>query len=519
MNKHISLNWKMILIGLVSFVAMTALFVVSSVVFSRLGTGIKSQAEGQLKYELMEEAIINNLEVEIGWMNAWNARINNQSYETDLGVAQKAVENMVSKADKLEEICSKNAAELNLIKEIGQKGEQLDGIISGEMPSILRAKEIDQKALQALEERSESLNVKIQDKLDALKKLIIAELEKTQSESLGSISLGRGLSWSAFIIAVLVQVVILIGITLSLTKPLDQIIAHLSESSHHVAEASTQLSSASSALAEGSSSQAASLEETSSSLEEMSGMARENASNAEEASRVMAEVQRIMDYTSHSMDELTQSMTAISSASEETSKIVKTIDEIAFQTNILALNAAVEAARAGEAGAGFAVVAEEVRSLAQRAADASRNTASLIEDTITKVKAGSGVVDTAKTGFDEVRSHSEKITELVNHIAHASAEQSTGVEQINHAVSAMDKIVQSTAASAEESASASSELNSQAASMSDIVGGLVVLIRGGTESSYRESRSSSSSARFLAHSAPVKSTTLRSKPKTQRLLK
>ena len=172
-------------------------------------------------------------------------------------------------------------------------------------------------------------------------------------------------------------------------------------------------------------------------------------------------------------------MQEMSTASEETAKIIKTIDEIAFQTNLLALNAAVEAARAGEAGAGFAVVADEVRNLAMRAAEAAKNTASLIEGTVDKVRDGSDLVTKTAEAFSHVTGSTGKVKELVAEIAAASSEQAQGVEQINKAVTEMDKVTQQTAANAEESASAAEELTAQSQQMRGVVGELVALVAGG----------------------------------------
>jgi len=264
----------------------------------------------------------------------------------------------------------------------------------------------------------------------------------------------------------------------SIAKPMNGLVQSLDEGSDQVAAAANQVSSSSQSLAEGSSEQAASIEKTSFSLEEMSAMTKQNAGNATQADSLMREANQVVARANESMNQLTQSMRDISQASEETSKIIKTIDEIAFQTNLLALNAAVEAARAGEAGSGFAVVADEVRNLAMRAADAAKNTANMIEDTVTKVEDGGNLVGATNEAFAEVASSASKVGELVGEIAAASGEQSDGIDQLNNAVLEMDRVVQQNAANAEESASASEELNAQAEQMKGMVAQLAQLMGG-----------------------------------------
>jgi len=266
----------------------------------------------------------------------------------------------------------------------------------------------------------------------------------------------------------------------TISKPIYQIIEGLNEGADQVASAAGEVSSASQTLAEGSSEQAASIEETSSSLEEMASMTRQNANNAGQAYALMKDAGDSVQTASASMFELTSSMSDILMASDKTSKIIKTIDEIAFQTNLLALNAAVEAARAGEAGAGFAVVADEVRNLALRAAEAAKNTATLIEGTSHKVREGSEHVNRSNTVFSRVAESTSKIRDLISEIAAASSEQAKGIEQVNIAVSEMDKVTQQNAATAEESASTSEEMNAQAEQMKCMVNGLVALISGDT---------------------------------------
>jgi methyl-accepting chemotaxis protein len=272
-------------------------------------------------------------------------------------------------------------------------------------------------------------------------------------------------------------------LSISISRALRRISAGLSEGAEQVSAAAGEVSAASQSLAEGSSRQAAGIEETSSSLEEMSSMTSRNADNSKQADGLMKEAISIVDKANHSMESLTTSMTDIAKASEETSKIIRTIDEIAFQTNLLALNAAVEAARAGQAGAGFAVVADEVRNLARRAADAAKNTASLIEGTVNKVKAGSQTVGATAAAFSELADHTVKVSGLVSEIAAASSEQSQGIDQVNSSVSEIDKVTQQNAANAEESAAAAEQMSAQAERMKSMVNELAALVDGSSRKS------------------------------------
>jgi methyl-accepting chemotaxis protein len=292
------------------------------------------------------------------------------------------------------------------------------------------------------------------------------------------------LSSASRILTVGLAIVLLLGIGIAftivraITKPIRRVVEGLAEGADQVASASAQVAGSSQQLAEGASEQAASIEETSSSLEEMSSMTKQNAENAGHADKLMAETSHVLTKANQSMNKLTSSMLEITRASEETSKIIKTIDEIAFQTNLLALNAAVEAARAGEAGAGFAVVANEVRNLAMRAAEAAKNTANLIEGTVKKIKDGSELVEETSADFSQVAASAGKMSELIGDISAASTEQAQGIDQVNSAVGQMDKVVQQNAASAEESASAAEEMNSQATNMQTFVCELIAIVEG-----------------------------------------
>ena len=320
---------------------------------------------------------------------------------------------------------------------------------------------------------------------DALMKLTRqkeAKAKDASEEAAAIYASSRTLMIILSIAGFLAGIVLGVIMTLSITRPIKRIIEGLWEGAEQVASATGQVSSASQQLAEGSSQQAASIEEVSSSMEEMSSMTKQNTGNANQANKLMRQTMDTVSQASLTMARLTGSMAEISKSSEETSKIVKTIDEIAFQTNLLALNAAVEAARAGEAGAGFAVVADEVRNLAMRAAEAAKNTASLIEGTVKRVKEGSELVTKTDEEFRKVATDVSRSGELVGEITAATGEQAQGIEQINRAVSEMDKVVQQNAANAEESASASEEMNVQAEQMKGYVADLLSLV-GGTDGS------------------------------------
>ncbi|HEX5681363.1 MAG TPA: methyl-accepting chemotaxis protein, partial [Desulfobacterales bacterium] len=278
-------------------------------------------------------------------------------------------------------------------------------------------------------------------------------------------------------------IVLLMGIAAffiarSVAGPIQRLSGGLAGSSSNVSGVATQVSGSSKVLSDGASEQAAAIEETSSSLEEMASMTKHNAASAQQADGLMKEMGRFVGQANDSMTQLISSMNEIAQASEQTQKIVKTIDEIAFQTNLLALNAAVEAARAGEAGAGFAVVADEVRNLAMRAAEAARNTAGQIDETVKKVKDGSGLMSATHQAFGKVAGSADQVAGLLGEIAAASNEQSQGIDQVNRAVADMDKVTQRNAANAEETYSASEELTAQSARMKAMVADLIAVVGG-----------------------------------------
>jgi methyl-accepting chemotaxis protein len=260
------------------------------------------------------------------------------------------------------------------------------------------------------------------------------------------------------------------------TGKLQRTASELGQAADRVAGAASQVSSASTSLAQGASRQAASLEETSASSAEVSAMAGKNTGLSREAADAVAHSGQKFEETSRLLEQTVVAMSEIHSQSGKISKIIKAIDEIAFQTNILALNAAVEAARAGEAGMGFAVVADEVRNLAQRSAQAARDTATLIEESIAKSHEGKSKVDQVATAIHGIIGEAAKVKSLVDEMSAGSSQQGQGMEQIARAITQMEQVTQQTAANAQEGAAAATELTAQSASLKDIMDRLTDLV-------------------------------------------
>jgi methyl-accepting chemotaxis protein/methyl-accepting chemotaxis protein-1 (serine sensor receptor) len=324
-------------------------------------------------------------------------------------------------------------------------------------------------------QKSAPLLTKVNDytqRLTAMQNRLFAEAIKSGDESY------RLLLWliMAVFAASMVLAVVVRWVVKGIIGTLRTATYDLAQNAQHVASASSQVASASQSLSQGATEQAASLEQTSASMEEIASMTRMNAENTQQAAGMMADAEKQVHGANTALEAMVASMSAIKESSDKVSKIIKTIDEIAFQTNILALNAAVEAARAGEAGMGFAVVADEVRTLAQRSAQAAKDTAVLIEESIAKANDGNQKVSQVTSAIAQITESSVKAKGLVDEVSVASRQQSQGIEQVSQAIAQMEKVTQTNAASAEESAAVSQELSAQAEEASSVVKRLMDLV-------------------------------------------
>ena len=317
------------------------------------------------------------------------------------------------------------------------------------------------------------------DRLYELTKSVLATAQTQPALIAGQASAANNLILGLCLAIFLISPLVAVGLVRrTVVRPVQAVADTLANTFELTIAGVGEISNASHSLADGASQQAASLEETSASLEEMASMTKSNAENALKVNDLARQARQAADNGSSDMQAMSQAMQAIKTSSDDIAKIIKTIDEIAFQTNILALNAAVEAARAGEAGMGFAVVADEVRNLAQRSAQAAKETAAKIEGAITKTAQGVEISSKVAKNLLEIVEKIRGVDELAGEVATASQEQTQGIQQVNTAVTAMDKVTQSNAASAEESASAAEQLKSQANALDQAVRQLLALTNG-----------------------------------------
>ena len=423
--------------------------------------------------------------------------------EPSIGSMQEAIKDNVSKMDKMTqdyEATITQPKDRELFNNIKTTRDEFRPIRNSVMAALVAKKRTEAEALY----KSQLIpaELKYQDAINA-------EVDFNKSNSdVSATEIMNNTSYSKLSIILGVLGALLFGsgigifLSRSISSALQKVIASLSEGSEQVSSASSQVSQSSQQMAEGASEQASSLEETSASLEEMSSMTKQNSDNAKQANVMANDTREAVEKSRTAMSRMSEAIGQIKNSSDQTAKIVKTIDEIAFQTNLLALNAAVEAARAGDAGKGFAVVAEEVRNLAQRSAEAAKNTSSLIEQSQKNADNGVAVSQEVAGILTQIVDSVHKLSQLIGEVSSASMEQAKGIEQIGTAVTEMDKLTQSNAANAEESASASEELSAQANELNDMVEVLVGIVTGSSNTAGRPMRQQPVAARKAHHTEP-----------------
>jgi methyl-accepting chemotaxis protein len=379
-----------------------------------------------------------------------------------------SMDEAVQKLAKIEGLIECNA-------DVTREGKNL-----GKVVLIISSQQIQAHAKQ-VEQDFDQLKLKTEASIASMNNTIgnLIQREQKTGISLGSMLVLGGLVLVTLFVSLIAQ---------SIIRPMRNHMALLEQGSHQVSLAAENMLINNQSLAKGASHQAASLEETCASMEELASMTRRNAESAKNASQLARNARHTADSGALNVKTMTTAMDAIKASSSEISKIIKTIDEIAFQTNILALNAAVEAARAGEAGMGFAVVAEEVRNLAQRSAQAARETAGKIEGAIANTEEGVAICNKVASELNVITEQIRKVDEWVSDIPTASNEQSQGIEQINGTMSQLDQVTQSNAASAEEGASAAEELKAQSVSMQSTIATMYELIEGHERASLNNTR-------------------------------
>jgi methyl-accepting chemotaxis protein len=352
----------------------------------------------------------------------------------------------------------------------------------------------DAPAADAMVKGQDRAPTDLLDKTSARLAQVLEELRRAQAQTVARAVRRTAIAGFIAFAAVIALVTVIVRRT---RRDVVALAAQLTRAAHQTAAAASQVSASAQHLSQGTTEQAAALEETSASMEEMASMTRQNAESSTEAAALMAEADRSVQASHGALAEMVRSMAEMSNSGQQVARIIRTIDEIAFQTNILALNAAVEAARAGEAGLGFAVVADEVRTLAQRSALAAKETAALIEASMVRTQEGASSVDKVAASIRGITASVTKVRTLVEDVSAASRQQAQGIGQVTQALAQMEQVTQMSAATAEESAAASEELNGQAAGTLDVVSQLDALVgtaRAGNERTRESQRATAPQA-------------------------
>jgi len=356
------------------------------------------------------------------------------------------------------------------------------------------------EATEFLLQKTKDPLVKWQESVIAANEFVNNEIKMEVDQASSNLGIAIWFISGTGIIALIFGIIIAFLITRSISRSVNRVTNNIIEGVNQVASASSQLSASSQQLSQGSSEQASNIDEVSATLEETVSMLQQNTASTTQAAQLSDQAKDSADKGGLEMQDMMNFMQEINRSSGQIAKIIKVIDEIAFQTNILALNAAIEAARAGESGLGFAVVAEEVRNLAQKSAQAAQETTAILEANIDLSGQGVVAAERVRNSLNEINSQTRKVNELMAEISAASREQLQGMDQINMAVAQVATVTQQNAANAEEGAAAAEEMNAQAEAMKKMVLELLVLVNGKAAAQKKASEHSGQEADYFGHS-------------------
>ncbi len=462
-----------------SFGAMLALVLILGVTFLKINMDLSAQLDQAVRVTARKQMLAGQILAEAATMNALERGVASsamlqqaekaKSFQSQYSAAEESVRGHLAAFAAMPNSADTKAS----LAAIAEQQEALKKSHET-FVNMLARQQMDQ-ALKLFDDVLVPRLTKMSDLAGKLGEQQAAQLEVTSRTADARETSSRWIAVSLLGLGVAAGIWLMF-ISRGITRSLRHVTTQIAACARGVSEASGQISSASTTLAEGALRQAASLEETSASSQQLSSTTQSNAKNSQDAMKLMARADTQVAEANRTLEETISSMQAIGAASEKIARIIKIIDEIAFQTNILALNAAVEAARAGEAGMGFAVVADEVRNLAGRCAQAAKDTSGLIAESIDTTRQGKAKLDHMAEAIRATTESTIEVKRLVDEVSVSSVEQARGIDQIARAITDVEQITQQAAASAQQSAQASAAMTEQSKAMDAVTQQLVEMV-------------------------------------------